>query len=80
MENKTADIIQETKKLHIRRKGSGSGSSDAQNQVSPAAAYGPWQQQQMQTNQETQLKASRDVRWPMCNCLIAREPKLNSDV
>lgn len=61
VENKTADIIQETKKLHIRRKGSGPGSSDAQNQVSPAAAYGPWQQQQMQTNQETQLKASRDV-------------------
>lgn len=65
MEHKTADIIQETRKLQIRRKGS---SSEEQNQIH--GAYNPWNQPsvqssepQMQTNQETQLKASRDVRW-----------------
>ncbi|KAF7143334.1 hypothetical protein RHSIM_Rhsim05G0233800 [Rhododendron simsii] len=63
VEHKTADIIQETRKLQIRRKGS---SSDEQNQIH--GAYNPWNQPsvqsskpQMQTNQETQLKASRDV-------------------
>ncbi|XP_028077113.1 uncharacterized protein LOC114279108 isoform X2 [Camellia sinensis] len=63
MENKTVDIIHETRKLQIRRKGS---SSEEQNQV--PGVYNPWQQPsvqstqpQMQTNQETQLKASRDV-------------------
>lgn len=50
VENKTADIIQETRKLQIRRKGEGQDIS--------------WQQStqpQLQTHQETQLKASRDV-------------------
>ncbi|XP_059668182.1 uncharacterized protein LOC132313435 [Cornus florida] len=63
MENTTADIIQETRKLQIRRKGS---SSDEQNRV--PGVHNPWlqplvqsNQLQMQTNQETQLKASRDV-------------------
>ena len=55
VENRTADIIQETRKLQIRRKGSG---SSAQN----LAADLP----QMQADHETQLKASRDVRWQMC--------------
>lgn len=50
VENRTADIIQETRKLQIRRKGSG---SSAQN----LAADLP----QMQADHETQLKASRDV-------------------
>ncbi|KAH7672458.1 hypothetical protein IHE45_09G055900 [Dioscorea alata] len=50
VENRTADIIQETRKLQIRRKGNGSG---AQN----LAADLP----QMQADHETQLKASRDV-------------------
>lgn len=56
VENRTADIIHETKKLQIRRKPNGSG---AQNQGMDFLA----QQNvlQSQANQETQLKASRDV-------------------
>ncbi|XP_077239239.1 uncharacterized protein LOC143880279 [Tasmannia lanceolata] len=49
--------IVETHKLHIRRKG-GSG-SNTQNQATDIS--GPRQPPQMQTDQETQLKASRDV-------------------
>ncbi|KAL5738922.1 hypothetical protein ACOSQ2_028102 [Xanthoceras sorbifolium] len=62
VENKTADIIQETRKLQIRRKGSG---PEEQNQGS--GANSPWQPMmqatlpQNQTHHETQLKASRDV-------------------
>ncbi|CAM8966788.1 hypothetical protein QQ045_005718 [Rhodiola kirilowii] len=61
VENKTADIIQETRRLQIRRKG---GSSETQNKIS--GAHTTWQplqpaQPQIQTTQETQLKASRDV-------------------
>lgn len=70
VENKTADIIQETRKLQIMRKGSG---PDAQNQAS--GANSSWQQPliqpvqpQNQMNHENQLKASRDVRWQLCNC------------
>lgn len=55
MENRTADIIQETRK-HIRKK---PGNSDSQNQVQTT-------QSQMQTDLELQLKASRDVRWQLC--------------
>ncbi|XP_058110772.1 uncharacterized protein LOC131253677 isoform X2 [Magnolia sinica] len=58
VENKTADILSETRKLHIRRKG---GSSNAQNE----ATNSPHQQLQMQTGQEMQLKASRDVAMAM---------------
>ncbi|GFY83888.1 hypothetical protein Acr_03g0006620 [Actinidia rufa] len=65
VENKTADIIQETRKLQIRRRG---GTSEEQNQV-VVGMYNPWkppsmqstQPQTMQTTQENQLKASRDV-------------------
>ncbi|XP_031271608.1 uncharacterized protein LOC116129998 isoform X2 [Pistacia vera] len=62
VENKTADIIQETRKLHTRRKGS---TPEDQNQIS--GANSTWQpvmpttQSQNQTYHETQLKASRDV-------------------
>ncbi|XP_059642717.1 uncharacterized protein LOC132284615 isoform X2 [Cornus florida] len=63
VENRTADIIQETRKLQIRRKGS---IFEEQNQV--PGVHNQWhqpsvqpRQPQMQTNQETQLKASRDV-------------------
>ncbi|KAF2306586.1 hypothetical protein GH714_019598 [Hevea brasiliensis] len=63
VENKTADILQETRKLQIRRKGS---SLVEQNQAS--GANSSWQQPMMQPNQpqnqmnhENQLKASRDV-------------------
>ncbi|XP_078177858.1 uncharacterized protein LOC144572251 [Carex rostrata] len=56
----TQDIIQETRKLNIRRKGSGSNSnSNQQNE-----ATGKWGQPYIprtQTDYETQLKASRDV-------------------
>ncbi|KAI5662910.1 hypothetical protein M9H77_22233 [Catharanthus roseus] len=58
VESKTADIIQETRKLQNRRRDMNSGEP---NQVS-----GTWQQQSpaqpyMQTSQEDQIKASRDV-------------------
>ncbi|MQM01088.1 hypothetical protein Taro_033839 [Colocasia esculenta] len=53
VENRTADIIQETKKLNIRRKSSG---PNVQN-----IGANPLGVHQMQTDQETQLKASRDV-------------------
>lgn len=70
MENKTADIIQETRKLQIRRKGA---DPNAQNQVSGVNSswqqYGMQSTHQNQTNHETQLKASRDVRWQLCNCV-----------
>eukprot|EP00258_Populus_trichocarpa_P042838 XP_024458857.1 uncharacterized protein LOC18100027 [Populus trichocarpa] len=55
VENKTADIIQETRKLQIRRKG-----PDAYNQ-SPGANSSWMQQQTQPLNHENQLKASRDV-------------------
>ncbi|KAA8517573.1 hypothetical protein F0562_017797 [Nyssa sinensis] len=63
VENKTAGIIQETRKLQIRRKGS---SSEGQDQVVgvDSSSQQPLMQPtqlQMQTNRETQLKASRDV-------------------
>ncbi|KAI7984289.1 hypothetical protein LOK49_LG15G01045 [Camellia lanceoleosa] len=69
VENRTADIIQETRKLQIRKKGS--SSSEKQNQT---LNVGGTRQQtlmqthiqpQMQTDQETQLKASRDVAMAM---------------
>ncbi|XP_042480827.1 uncharacterized protein LOC122061566 isoform X2 [Macadamia integrifolia] len=60
VENRTADIIQETRRLHIRRKGS---SSDSQNQANDVCT--PQQQAQTQTDHETQLKASRDVAMAM---------------
>ncbi|XP_059462970.1 uncharacterized protein LOC132191871 [Corylus avellana] len=59
VENKTADIIQETRKLQIKRRGN---NSEAPNQ-SPNV-NNSWQdptQPKIQTNHETQLKASRDV-------------------
>ncbi|OMP08742.1 hypothetical protein COLO4_06160 [Corchorus olitorius] len=54
VENKTQDIIQETRKLQIRRKGS---SPMGDNQFSPQPMTQPTHPQ----NHETQLKASRDV-------------------
>ncbi|XP_038980812.1 uncharacterized protein LOC103716692 isoform X2 [Phoenix dactylifera] len=56
VENRTADIIQETKKLQIRRKASGSSSQDQ-----PSDTLAPDNLSQIQTDQEIQLKASRDV-------------------
>lgn len=60
VESKTADIISETRKLHIRRKGS---DLDTRNQTKSTTLRQP---PQMQTDHETQLKASRDVRCQMC--------------
>ncbi|KAL3639897.1 hypothetical protein CASFOL_014865 [Castilleja foliolosa] len=68
VENRTADIIQETRKIHIRKK---NDSSRSQNQFSnpdglkqqPVAQTHA--QPQIHTNLETQLKASRDVAMAM---------------
>ncbi|XP_011008507.1 PREDICTED: cyclin-dependent kinase 12 isoform X2 [Populus euphratica] len=68
VENRTADIIQETRK-HIQKKPNGAA---GQNQATNRSSI--WQQPQMQTNrqqpqketeQELQLKASRDVAMAM---------------
>lgn len=68
----TQDIIQETRKLNIRRKGSGSNSnSNQQNE-----ATGKWGQPYIprtQTDYETQLKASRDVRCSLSMCFLSFE-------
>lgn len=66
VENKTADIIQETRKLQVKRRGN---NFETPNQA--PNVNNQWQQPtepQIQTNPETQLKASRDVRWQLCNC------------
>jgi len=69
VENRTADIIQETRK-HIQKKPNGAA---ARNQATYRSSM--WQQPQMETSrqqpqketdQELQLKASRDVRWQLC--------------
>lgn len=68
VESRTVDIIQETRKLQIRKK---PGISEKQNQTYDTGAS--WQQPQMQadvqpqihTDLETQLKASRDVAMAM---------------
>uniref|UniRef100_A0A5B6ZA88 Uncharacterized protein n=1 Tax=Davidia involucrata TaxID=16924 RepID=A0A5B6ZA88_DAVIN len=66
VENRTADIIQETRKLQIKKKG-----SEAQNQASNVSGTRQQPQMQthvqpqMQTGLETQLKASRDVAMAM---------------
>lgn len=68
VENRTAGIIQETRK-HIRKK---PGGAAAQNQATNRGST--WQQPQLQTqnqtDQELQLKASRDVRWQLCHWFI----------
>lgn len=70
MENRTADIIQETRRIRLRKKNE---SSSSQNQGS---SFGTLRQQPMmpgrtqpQTHMdsETQLKASRDVRCQLCS-------------
>ncbi|KAI8574131.1 hypothetical protein RHMOL_Rhmol01G0330600 [Rhododendron molle] len=70
VENRTADIIQETRKLQIRKKG---GSSEKQKPMSNVGSTRQVQQplmraevlQQMDTDLEIQLKASRDVAMAM---------------
>lgn len=62
MENRTAGIIEETRR-HIRKK---PGSSTAMNQTTRQMNMQAAQvQPQVQNDQELQLKASRDVRWQL---------------
>lgn len=64
VDKKTQDIIQETRKLQNRRK----GTNDEQNQFSgmQSQLQEPKRlSKQEQTNQENQIKASRDVRWQL---------------
>lgn len=81
VENRTADIIQETRKIQIKKK---DRNFNVQNQNSNI--YGPRQPLPVQTHMqpqthaelEIQLKASRDVRWPFCgfklwNCLARKD-------
>lgn len=79
VENRTADIIQETKKLQIRKKDS---SSIPQNNASMSGTHQQpllraHMQPQTQADLETQLKASRDVAMAMAAKakLILRELK-----
>ncbi|XP_024982109.1 uncharacterized protein LOC112518589 isoform X2 [Cynara cardunculus var. scolymus] len=58
MENRTAGIIQETRKLHIKKK---SGIPETQRPSSNVGSTKP----EMQTDVEIQLKASRDVSMAM---------------
>lgn len=79
VENRTSDIIQETRK-HIKKK---PGNSVGQNQETnhSTTLHQSQLRNQMspkQTDQELQLKASRDVRWQLCitflcgksNCMV----------
>lgn len=74
VENRTADIIQETRKLQIRKK---DGNSVPQNNASNISGTcqqpltRTHMQPQTQTDLETQLKASRDVRWQLCDTGLA---------
>uniref|UniRef100_A0A803QBK4 Uncharacterized protein n=1 Tax=Cannabis sativa TaxID=3483 RepID=A0A803QBK4_CANSA len=68
VENKTADIIQETRKLQMKRQGSNSESQYQSLYANNSSGQQPQHHMQMQptqphtqTNHETQLKASRDV-------------------
>lgn len=69
MENRTADIIQETRKLHIKKK---SGVPETQTTSSNVGINKQFQQLRVQTQPQTetdiaiQLKASRDVRFQLC--------------
>ncbi|XP_057994056.1 uncharacterized protein LOC110667865 [Hevea brasiliensis] len=68
VENRTADIIQETSK-HIKKKLSGAAT---QNQAtSCGSTWQPQIQAQNQTDQELQLKASRDVRYDLLLICVA---------
>ena len=69
VESKTADIIQETRKLQNKRRGNNYEEPNRASNVNNS-----WQQSlnqptqpQLQTNHETQIKASRDVRCQPCN-------------
>lgn len=72
--NRTADFIQETRKIQLRRRGATSDTPDQATVVQNTSWQRPVAQPVQVTalnNQETQLKASRDVRWHLCNRVIA---------
>lgn len=64
MEHKTADIIQETRKLQIKRKEGGPDTL-----AEPIDRLSPQNLPQIKAEQEAQLKASRNVRLQI---LVAR--------
>lgn len=72
VENRTADIIQETRK-HIKKKPDGAAAqNEASNRTSmrQQPQMQTHRQPQMETEKELQLKASRDVRWQLCHWFI----------
>lgn len=65
MENKTSDINQESRNMHIRNKG-----TNQEERIQASGIRNPGEeplgnsaQPRKQSNQQTQLKASRDVRF-----------------
>ncbi|KAK7340090.1 hypothetical protein VNO77_20784 [Canavalia gladiata] len=71
VESKTADL-----RTQMRRKGNNSGDTNQTSEVRNPLQQQQQQQQptqtqtQNQSNHETQLKASRDVRWQLCNHVL----------
>lgn len=64
MENKTSDILQDARNLQIRRKGTNQDGHIPVSGVRMSLPEPPnTARPQMQANQQTQLKASRDVRF-----------------
>lgn len=71
-DNKTSDILQESRSMQVRRKGtspeehiqaSGKRNSGQEPLINSA-------QPRVQSNQQTQLKASRDVRFFYCEMML----------
>ncbi|KAF4392174.1 hypothetical protein G4B88_026163 [Cannabis sativa] len=79
VENKTADIIQETRKLQMKRQGSNSESQYQSLYANNSSGQQPQHHMQMQptqphtqTNHETQLKASRDFHHSYFSFLLLK--------
>lgn len=68
MDNKTSSIIEETKKIQIRRKPTSSSSYVSNSAVHTVSTPNLSLDQAKSAAEETQLKASRDVR---CHMLIS---------
>ncbi|XP_068668825.1 uncharacterized protein [Aristolochia californica] len=65
VENRTADIISETRKLQMRKKGAADFLDNLQHRQATDLSGQRQPQMVMQADQETQLKASRDVAMAM---------------
>lgn len=76
MDKKKQDIIQETRKLQNRRKGMNDIEQHQVSEVQTQLQESRMQLKQKQAEQETQLKASRDVRLQMCNCIFVVDASL----